>query len=41
MDAAAPFGHVCTPEEVAEAVLFVVTAGYVNDQRIMVDGGAS
>jgi hypothetical protein len=26
---------------VAEAVLFVVTAGYVNDQRIMVDGGTS
>lgn len=41
MDAGSPFGHVCTPEEVAEAVLFLVTAGYVNDQRIMVDGGAS
>ena len=41
MDAASPFGHVCTPEEVAEAVLFLVTAGYVHDQRITVDGGAS
>ena len=38
-DANSPFGHVCTPEEVAEAVRFVVTAGYVNDQRIVVDGG--
>jgi NAD(P)-dependent dehydrogenase (short-subunit alcohol dehydrogenase family) len=34
-----PFGHVCAPEEVAEAVRFVVTASYVNDQRIVVDGG--
>lgn len=38
-DPNSPFGHVCTPEEVAEAVRFVVTAGYVNDQRIVVDGG--
>ncbi|MQA96912.1 MAG: SDR family oxidoreductase [Streptosporangiales bacterium] len=36
-----PFGHVCTPEEVAAAVTFLVSpaAGYVNDQRIVVDGG--
>lgn len=34
-----PFAHVCTPEEVAEAALFAVTTGYVNDQRIVVDGG--
>ena len=39
MDAGSPFGHVCSPEEVAEAVLFLVTAGYANDQRITVDGG--
>jgi len=39
MDAASPFGHVCAPDEVAEAVLFLVTAGYANDQRIIVDGG--
>jgi len=39
MDAASPFGHVCSPGEVAEAVLFLVTSGYVNDQRITVDGG--
>jgi NAD(P)-dependent dehydrogenase (short-subunit alcohol dehydrogenase family) len=38
-DARSPFGHVCSPEEVAEAVLFVVTAGYVNDVRLSVDGG--
>lgn len=38
-DPNSPFGHVCSPEEVAEAVRFVVTAGYVNDQRIVVDGG--
>jgi NAD(P)-dependent dehydrogenase (short-subunit alcohol dehydrogenase family) len=41
MDAASPFGHVCSPDEVAEAVLFLVTAGYVHDQRITVDGGTS
>lgn len=38
-DPNSPFGHVCTPEEIAETVRFVVTAGYVNDQRIVVDGG--
>ena len=39
MDAGSPFGHVCSPQEVAEAVLFLVTAGYANDQRVIVDGG--
>ena len=39
LDAASPFGHVCSPQEVAEAVLFLVTAGYANDQRVIVDGG--
>jgi NAD(P)-dependent dehydrogenase (short-subunit alcohol dehydrogenase family) len=39
MDAASPFGHVCSPGEVAEAVVFLVTSGYVHDQRITVDGG--
>ena len=40
-DAGSPFGHVCTPEEVADVVRFVVSdaAGYVTDQRIGVDGG--
>jgi NAD(P)-dependent dehydrogenase (short-subunit alcohol dehydrogenase family) len=42
MDSNAPFGHVCTPEEVAEVVRFVVSdrAGYMTNQRIGVDGGA-
>jgi 3-oxoacyl-[acyl-carrier protein] reductase len=42
MDAGSPFGHVCTPEEVADAVRFVVSdrASYVTGQRIGVDGGA-
>jgi NAD(P)-dependent dehydrogenase (short-subunit alcohol dehydrogenase family) len=41
MDARSPFGHVCTPEEVAEVVRFVVSerASYVTGQRIGVDGG--
>jgi NAD(P)-dependent dehydrogenase (short-subunit alcohol dehydrogenase family) len=41
LDARAPFGHVCTPEEVADVVRFLVSdaAGYVTDQRIVVDGG--
>ena len=42
MDSSAAFGHVCTPEEVADAVRFVVSehASYVTGQRIGVDGGA-
>ena len=41
MDANAPFGHVCSPEEVADAVRFVVSerASYLTGQRIGVDGG--
>ncbi|MFG1927322.1 SDR family NAD(P)-dependent oxidoreductase [Cryptosporangium sp. NPDC048952] len=34
-----PFRHMCTPEEIAEGVLFLVTASYVNDVRLVVDGG--
>jgi len=42
LDATAPFGHVCSPEEVADVVRFLVSdaGGYVNDQRVGVDGGA-
>lgn len=41
LDPRAAFGHVCSPEEVADVVRFLVSdaARYVNDQRIVVDGG--
>jgi len=41
LDATSSFGHVCRPEEVADVVRFVVSdaAGYVTDQKIVVDGG--
>jgi len=43
LDAAAPFGHVCTPEEVADVVRFLVSdsARYLTGQRIVVDGGGT
>jgi 3-oxoacyl-[acyl-carrier protein] reductase len=39
--ASLPFGHVCTPEEVADVVRFLVSdaGGYLTDQKITVDGG--
>lgn len=42
MDERAAFGHVCSPEEVADVVRFVVSdrASYVTGQRLGVDGGA-
>ena len=41
MNERSPFGHVCTPEEVADAVRYVVSdrASYITGQRIGVDGG--
>jgi NAD(P)-dependent dehydrogenase (short-subunit alcohol dehydrogenase family) len=41
LDGRSPFGHVCSPEEVADVVRFVVSdaARYMTDQRIVVDGG--
>ncbi len=41
LDAGSPFGHVCSPEEVADAVRFLVSeqASYLTAQRIGVDGG--
>jgi 3-oxoacyl-[acyl-carrier protein] reductase len=42
MDDTSAFGHVCSPEEVADAVRWVVSehASYVTGQRIGVDGGS-
>src|SRR5207302_662169 len=42
LDKGMPFGHVCTPDDVADVVRFLVSdAGdYVTGQRIYVDGGA-
>lgn len=41
LDARAPFGHVCRPEDIAAVVRFLVSdaAGYLTGQRITVDGG--
>jgi 3-oxoacyl-[acyl-carrier protein] reductase len=41
LDGLSPFGHVCTPEDVARVVLFLVSglSGYVTGQRVEVDGG--
>lgn len=43
LDSRAPYGHVCRPEDVANVVAFLVSdeAGYLNGQRIAVDGGGS
>ena len=41
LDGGSPYGHVCTPEEVADVVRFLVSdaARYLTEQRITVDGG--
>jgi 3-oxoacyl-[acyl-carrier protein] reductase len=43
LDAAAPFGRVCRPEDVAKVVEFLVSddAFYLTSQRITVDGGGA
>jgi NAD(P)-dependent dehydrogenase (short-subunit alcohol dehydrogenase family) len=42
LDGGSPFGHVCTPEEVADVVRFLVSdaARYLTEQRLTVDGGS-
>lgn len=43
LDAGMPFGHVCTPEEVAAVVRFLVSdaASYLTGEKINVHGGGS
>jgi NAD(P)-dependent dehydrogenase (short-subunit alcohol dehydrogenase family) len=43
MDSDAPFGRVCQPEDIANAVLWFCSpaASYITGQRIQVDGGGS
>jgi NAD(P)-dependent dehydrogenase (short-subunit alcohol dehydrogenase family) len=43
LDTASPYGRVCQPEDVAGVVRYLVSdgAGYVNGQRIYVDGGGA
>ena len=43
LDAQMPFGHVCQPEDIANAVRYLVSDmnTYVNGQRIAVDGGGT
>lgn len=43
LDATAPFGHVCRPEDVARVVGFYVSdaGAYVSGTRVRVDGGGS
>lgn len=40
LDASYPLGRVCRPEDVAEAVSFLVRTPYISGQRLTVDGGA-
>ncbi len=41
LDDSSAFGHVCTPKEIADVVVFLCSPGaaYVTHQRIYVDGG--
>ncbi|HEY4342815.1 MAG TPA: SDR family oxidoreductase [Parvibaculum sp.] len=43
LDANMPFGHVCSPEEVAAAVVYLVSDAnpYANGQKINIDGGGN
>ncbi len=41
LDESSPFGRVCQPEDIANAVRFLVSerAGYVTGEKLCVDGG--
>jgi len=41
LDASMPFGHVCSPQEVAAAVVYLVSDAnpYANGQKLYIDGG--
>lgn len=41
LDRTHPLGRVCRPEDVADAVAFLISTRYVTGQRISVDGGTS
>jgi len=43
LDDTSPFGQVCRPEDIADVVLYLTSAGagYLTGQRITVDGGAN
>lgn len=41
LDRTHPLGRVCRPEDVADAVAFLISTPYVTGQRISVDGGTS
>lgn len=43
MDEAAPFGRVCQPEDISQAVMYFCSpqASYITGQRLQVDGGGS
>jgi 3-oxoacyl-[acyl-carrier protein] reductase len=42
LHAGSPFGHVCSAEEVADVVRFLVSeaGGYLTDQKLTIDGGS-
>jgi NAD(P)-dependent dehydrogenase (short-subunit alcohol dehydrogenase family) len=42
LDSRFPFGRVCQPSDIADVVVYLCSdaAGYLTDQRIVVDGGA-